>query len=177
MGDHIGGFSYHGKLLFGGFLCGTSVHRFGPYRFGSSHAKSKAVTSMVVRKNNCLMQGDRAQSIHVKAFTSKVRPVCRSKLPGKKGFPWGTVGRHGAEFRWRGHLPRRARRQYRSELQQTNQENVLNQLLASKQLGGHTWRAPMQAPLEVTHGRPACLNWLKSKGLGPNEFSRMRCRL
>ena len=75
LGDHIGRFSYHGKLLFGAFLCGTSVQRFGPYGFGSSHAKSKAVTSMVVRKNNCLMQGDRAQSIHVKAFTSKV-PHC-----------------------------------------------------------------------------------------------------
>ena len=96
LGDHIGGFSYHGKLLFGAFLCGTSVHRFGPYGLGSSHAKSKAVTSMVVRKNNCLMQGDRAQSIHVKAFTSKVRPVCKSKLPGKKG---ASVGHRGPSRR------------------------------------------------------------------------------
>ena len=35
LGHHIGGFSYHGKLLFGTFLCGTSG-------FGSSHAKSKS---------------------------------------------------------------------------------------------------------------------------------------
>ena len=68
LGHHIGGFSYHGKLLFGTFLCGTSV--FG---LRSSHAKSKAGTSMAVRKNKCLVQGDRAQSIHAKALRRVLR--------------------------------------------------------------------------------------------------------